>query len=228
MRVINVHEGHRKRLKERFLREGLDNFEAHQVLELILFYSIPRRDTNEIAHELLKKYGSLANVFEADINDLIKTPGIGENSAFILSLIPSLARRYFKDKWGSKPVIDSSSKAGQYAVSLFAGRLYEAFYVICLDAQNKVNFPVLLHEGTINESPVYPRLVVEAALRHQANSVILAHNHPGGSLKPSQADIEVTERIRTALESISIRVIDHIIVAGDKYVSFAEMGLMHR
>jgi len=158
----------------------------------------------------------------------MKTPGIGENSAFILSMIPSLARRYFKDKWGTKPVIDSSTTAGQYAVSLFAGRMYEAFYLICLDSQNRVNFPELIQEGTINESPVYPRLIVEAALRHQSNSVILAHNHPGGSMKPSQADIEVTDRIRIALEAISIHVIDHIIVAGDKYVSFAEKGLLRR
>jgi len=206
----------------------LDNFEPHQVLELILFYSIPRKDTNEIAHELLNKYGSISRVFEADIGDLMKTPGIGENSAFILSMIPSLARRYFKDKWGTKPVIDSSTTAGQYAVSLFAGRMYEAFYLICLDSQNRVNFPELIQEGTINESPVYPRLIVEAALRHQSNSVILAHNHPGGSMKPSQADIEVTDRIRIALEAISIHVIDHIIVAGDKYVSFAEKGLLRR
>ncbi len=206
----------------------MDNFEPHQVLELILFYSIPRKDTNEIAHELLNKYGSISRVFEADIGDLMKTPGIGENSAFILSMIPSLARRYFKDKWGTKPVIDSSTTAGQYAVSLFAGRMYEAFYLICLDSQNRVNFPELIQEGTINESPVYPRLIVEAALRHQSNSVILAHNHPGGSMKPSQADIEVTDRIRIALEAISIHVIDHIIVAGDKYVSFAEKGLLRR
>lgn len=206
----------------------MDNFEPHQVLELILFYSIPRKDTNEIAHELLKKYGSISRVFEADIRDLMKTPGVGENTAFILSMVPSLSRRYFKDKWGTKPVIDSSTTAGQYAVSLFAGRMYEAFYLICLDSQNRVNFPELIQEGTINESPVYPRLIVEAALRHQSNSVILAHNHPGGSMKPSQADIEVTERIRTALEAISIHVIDHIIVAGDKYVSFAEKGLLRR
>ncbi|MDP4181072.1 MAG: DNA repair protein RadC [Bacillota bacterium] len=223
-----MHEGHRKRLKERFLREGLDSFESHQVLELILFYCIPRRDTNEIAHNLIKKYGSLSGVFEADIKDLETTEGIGENSAYLLSLIPSIARRYFNDKWGTKPVIDSSVKAGQFAVSIFMGRTYEAFYLICLDSQNRVNFSALIQEGTINESPVYPRLIVETALRHQANSVILAHNHPGGSMKPSQADIEVTERIRVALEAISIFVIDHIIVAGDKYVSFAEKGLIRR
>lgn len=221
-----MHEGHRRRLKERFLKEGLDSFEKHQVLELLLFFSIPRKDTNEIAHELLNKYGSLSGVFEADPKDLANTPGIGESSALLLALIPDLSRRYFNDKWRDKPELNSSTKAGQYAVTLFSGRPYEVFYIICLDAQNRVNYAQVVHEGTINEAPVYPRLIVEAALRHKANSVILAHNHPGGSLNPSRADIEATNRIKTALEAISISVVDHIIVCGGKYVSFAERGLL--
>lgn len=221
-----MHEGHRKRLKDRFFKEGLDSFESHQVLELLLFFSIPRKDTNEIAHELLDKYGSLAGVFEADIKDLMKTPSIGENSAFLLTLIPSLARRYLNDKWRDKPELNSSTKAGEFTVSLFAGRTYEVFFVICLDAQNKVNYAQLVHEGTINEAPVYPRLIVEAALRHKANSVILAHNHPGGSMNPSRADIEATSKIKIAMEAISIKVVDHIIVCGEKYTSFAEKGLI--
>jgi DNA repair protein RadC len=141
-------------------------------------------------------------------------------------LIPSLARRYSKGKWGDKPVLNSSTKAGEYAVSLFAGRIYESFFVICLDSQNRVNYSALVHEGTINEAAVYPRLIVETALRHQANSIILAHNHPGGSMEPSSADIDVTKKIVTAIEAISIKVMDHIIVAGEKYYSFAEKGLM--
>lgn len=221
-----MHEGHRMRLKERFLKEGLDSFEQHQVLELLLFFSIPRRDTNEIAHGLLNKYGSLSGVFEAEPKDLANTPGIGDNSALLLSLIPQLSRRYFNDKWRDKPELNSSTKAGEYAASLFSGRHYEAFYIICLDSQNRVNYAQLVHEGTINEAPVYPRVIVEAALRHKANSVILAHNHPGGTLNPSKADIEATNRIRTALEAISIKVVDHIIVCGGKYVSFAERGLL--
>lgn len=221
-----MHEGHRKRLKERFLREGLDNFEQHQILELVLFFSIPRKDTNEIAHNLLLKYGSLSGVFEAEFKDLIDTPQIGENTAFLLTLIPDLARRYFNDKWRDKKELNSSTKAGEYAATLFTGRQYEAFFVISLDAQNKVNYAELVHEGTINEAPVYPRMIVESALRHKANSVILAHNHPGGSLSPSRADIEATERIRAALEGISIKVVDHIIVCGNNFTSFAEKGLI--
>ncbi|HOM03806.1 MAG TPA: DNA repair protein RadC [Acetivibrio sp.] len=222
-----LHEGHRQRVKTRYLTEGLDTFEDHQVLEMLLFYCIPMRDTNELAHKMIKEFGSLAGLFEANPKDICKRCGVSENTAILVSLIPSLARRYFKGKWGDKPVLNSSSKAGEYAVSLFAGRTYEAFFVICLDAQNRVNYAALVHEGTINEAPVYPRLIVETALRHQANSVILAHNHPGGSLQPSQADIEVTKRITAALEAISIGVVDHIIVAGERYVSFAEKGLIN-
>ncbi len=221
-----MHEGHRERVKNRFLTEGLDSFEDHQILELLLFYSIPRKDTNEMAHKLLKRYGSLSGVMESDPNDIIKVNGISKNTAVLLSLMPSISRRYFKDRWGSRPALNSSSQAGEYSVSLFAGRAYEAFYVICLDSQNKVLFPALVHEGTINEAPVYPRLIVETALRHKANTVILAHNHPGGSLKASLADIKVTENIVNALGAIQINVIDHIIVAGSRYYSFAQEGLL--
>lgn len=221
-----LHEGHRQRVKTRYLTEGLDAFEDHQVLEMLLFFCIPMKDTNELAHKMIKEFGSLAGLFEANPKDISKRCGVSDNTAILVSLIPSLSRRYFKGKWGDKPVLNSSSKAGDYAVSLFAGRTYECFFVICLDTQNRVNYATLVHEGTINEAPVYPRLIVEAALRHQASSLILAHNHPGGSLHPSQADIEVTKRITVALEAISIKVIDHIIVAGEKYFSFAENGAL--
>lgn len=221
-----LHEGHRERVKKRYLNEGLDAFEDHQVLEMLLFYCIPRKDTNELSHKMIREFGSLAGLFEADPRDICRRCKVSENTAILISAIPSLARRYFKSKWGQKPVLNSSTLAGEYAISLFAGRTYEAFYVICLDSQNRVNKAELVHEGTINEAPVYPRIIVETALRHQANSVILAHNHPGGSLNPSREDIEVTRRIVTAFNAISIRVVDHIIVGGDKYMSFAERGLI--
>ncbi len=108
----NVHEGHRKRLKSRFLEEGLDGFDDHQVLELLLFFSIPQKNTNVLAHELIEKYGSLSGVLEADPKDLITNKGIGENSAALISLIPALSRRYLKDRWGDRPILNSTSKAG--------------------------------------------------------------------------------------------------------------------
>lgn len=221
-----MHSGHRKRVKNRFLEEGLDAFADHQVLELLLFFSIPQKDTNEIAHDLINKYGSLSGVFEADPKDLATTPGVGENTAALLSLIPSVTRRYFIDRWGARPLLDSTSKAGEYVVSLCAGRTYEVFYVICLDAQCRVIYPALAHEGTINQAPVYPRVIVETALRHKAHSVILAHNHPGGSTNPSRQDIEATQNIKNALNAISISIVDHIIASGGNYTSFAEKGII--
>jgi DNA repair protein RadC len=221
-----MHKGHRERVKERFLNEGLDHFSQHQVLELLLYYTIPRRDTNPLAHNLVKQYGSLVGVLEAGYEDLVKEGGVSRNTAIFLSLIPHLCRRYINDKQGDKPQLNSSAKAGEYARSLFYGRQYEAFYAICLDSQNKVNHAALVHEGTIDSAPIYPRLIVEAALRHKAAAMILAHNHPGGSLKPSAADLDATRKICNACDAISIRVVDHIIVAGENYFSFADKGLL--
>lgn len=216
------------RIKERAMEYimGKKDLNSRDFLELLLTYAAPKADSTALCESLLAKFGSISSVFEADFKDLQTIKGVSGNIAMLISLMPALARNYMTDKWGEKPVLNSSAKAGDYATSLFTGRTYEAFYVICLDSQNRVNFADLTHEGTINEAPVYPRLVVESALRHQANSVILCHNHPGGSLQPSTADIEVTKRIVTALDAIGIKVADHIIVAGDKYTSFAEKGLI--
>jgi DNA repair protein RadC len=222
----NPHKGHRQRVKSRALATGIDSFEEHQILELLLFYAIPMKDTNLLAHALIDHYGSLAAVFDADPRDLCAQTGVTENTALLLSLLPALARRYQQGKLAPKTVLGSTTAAGEYARTLFTGRLNEAFYVICLDSQNRVNQASLLHEGTINEAPVYPRLIVETALRHQAASIILAHNHPGGSLAPSAADLAVTQRIKAATEAIAITVVDHIIVAGDGYYSFAENRML--
>jgi DNA repair protein RadC len=224
----NMHKGHRQRMRARYIKEGLDAFDDHQVLEMLLFYCIPRRDTNELAHKMIHEFGSLANLFEAAPKDIVKRCGVSENTAVLVSLIPSLSRRYNQRKWGDKPFLGNSTNAGEYAVSLFTGRTYEAFFILCLDGQNKLNHAALVNEGTINEAAVYPRNIVEIALRHQAAKVILAHNHPGGSLKPSHADIRITQIIKDALGAISIDVVDHIIVAGDKYFSLAEKGLLGR
>ncbi len=225
MSELKVHEGHRKRVKDRYVEEGLDAFSDHEIVELILFYCIPQRDTNELAHKMINEFGSLHNLLEANPRDIARRCNVNLNTSILLSLMAPLSRRYLKQKWGNRPVLNSSTIAGNYAVSLFAGRVYECFFVICLDSQNHVNHATLVHEGTINEAPVYPRIIVETALRHRANSVILAHNHPGGSLRASNADIDVTRKIYQAMKPIAISVVDHIIVAGDKYISLAEQGV---
>ena len=221
----NVHEHHRSRVRKRFIDNELNGFADHEVLELLLYYCYPRRDTNEIAHNLIKEYGSLYNLFEADTLDIMRRCKTTQNVAVLISLIPRVANLYFRSKWGREAIImDNVKTAGQYAVPLFAGRTNEVFYALCLDTGRRLNHASLIAEGTLDETPVYPRKIVSEALKHQATALILAHNHPGGTAKPSRKDIEATRRVNEGLQFLSIRVIDHIIVAGDKYYSFAASG----
>ena len=205
-----VHEGHRQRLKDKYLKNGLDNFEDHEILELLLFYAIPRRDTNEIAHLLLDTFGSLSGVFNASVEELKKVSGIADNSALLLNIVPSLSRMYLKDRWKKKIAVSSTDVAGEYCKSLFVGMEYESFYVINITAKNEVIAADEVHKGTINEVSIYPRLIVEDVLKNKGHSVILSHNHPGGSMKPSKADIAATVKIKSALDAIGVQVKDHI------------------
>ncbi|MCI8336116.1 MAG: DNA repair protein RadC [Peptococcaceae bacterium] len=223
---INLHAGHRHRVKQRFVEEGLVNFHDHQVLELLLFYAQPYKDVNELAHLLLLKFGSLSGVFEASVHDLMQVKGVGYNTAVLLSLVPGIVNRYQMDKWRDKEVLTDTTKMGQYVLSLFSGRVNEAFYIICVDGQNKVKSVQLVSEGTSNEVSVYPRMLVEAIIRSQGKHIILAHNHPSGILRPSKMDIALTKQVIAILRAISVKVLDHIIVGKGRYYSFAETGAL--
>jgi len=221
----NVHVGHRARLRRRFVEEGLDAFEDHQVLELLLFFAIPRRDTNELAHLLLRRYGSFASVLEADPLDLASSEGIGEAAATLLSLVPALTRRYSVGRARqARHTLSTSERAAEFLVPFMAGRTEEVFYVVCLDTQCRVIVPALVSEGLLDRAHVEPRAAVEAALRHKAHSVILAHNHPTGRARPTTADHRVTERLVAAFGAIDIAVRDHLIVAGEDWHSFTLAG----
>ncbi|MCL2058854.1 MAG: DNA repair protein RadC [Oscillospiraceae bacterium] len=220
------HRGHRQRMKDRFLSEGMDAFSVFQVLEMLLFFGVPHKDTNGLAHALLERFGSLSGVFNASHHELLEVPGLGPHAATLICMVPGLARRYATDRWKDKTQITDSKKAAAYAASLFVGVEYEVFYMICLDSQNHVIMPVLISRGTINEAMVYPRAIIENALRHKASVVILTHNHPGGSTEPSAADAHMTKRLTAALETISVNVMDHIIIAGKNYTSLAEKRML--
>ena len=223
---MSIHDGHRHRLKQRFLQQGLDGFTDIQVLELLLFYAIPRRDTNPIAHALLQKFGSLRQVLDASVEDLMKVGGITESTATLISSIPQFAKAYRLDKWKTKPNLANTFTAGKFITELFVGSKYEEAYVICLDNMgNLINYEKIT-EGTINETPLYPRLVVEVAIRNKANKVIISHNHPSGTLEPSWSDQNITGKIKSALENIDITLIDHIIVGGEHFTSMKELGLI--
>ena len=219
------HEGHRERMRTRYRNEGLDGFADHEVLELLLYYCYPRGDTNPRAHEMLGKFGSLHNLFEADIETLIERLNCSENIALLLNLMPGLANRYFRSKWNKKQVaLESALVAGEYAIDLFVGHTVEMFYVLSLDNKRRLINTTVISKGTIDEAAIYPREVVRAAIQDNATCVILTHNHPGGTLKPSNADMDVTRQIIDGLSFINVDVLDHIIVAGDTYYSFAARG----
>ena len=221
-----IHDGHRMRMRNRYLNEGIDSFEPHEILELLLYYAIPRKDINELAHKLIDKFGSISNVFDADIKALTQVDGIGENAAILLSMIPQLSRIYNQAKWDRKTTLASIDAVGQYAVSMYTGKNDEEFGIICLDSNRRVHYSGIIIKGTINQTEAYPRKVVSAVLQCNATNVILTHNHPGGSIMPSMGDHEATKNIVTALEAIDVNVLDHIIVSGNRFNSMAELGLM--
>lgn len=220
---MGVHDGHRGRLTERFLEEGLDGFSPHNILELILFYAVPRKDTNELAHVLLDTFGSLSGVLDAPVAELTAVPGVGEHTAALLHLIPHLTRAYLSDR-EQEICISSTEKAGQFLLPRFVGRNEECVFLVCVDGKCRVLSVTLLHKGNINSAEVSIRSIVAAALRHNAAGIILAHNHPGGVALPSQEDLRTTQRVREALEPVGIRLIDHFIVADGDFVSLADSG----
>ncbi len=227
MKSENLHSGHRERLRTRFREEGIDSFEDHQVLELLLFQVLPRGDTNLVAHRLIQRFGSLSAVLEADPQDVASVEGMGAKAAAFLSMIPQVTRRYYHDRvLRDRPKLNSSSAVAEYLIPLMAGRPEEVFYVLCLDTQCRVVYPALISEGTVKEAAVYPRHVVEVAIRHRAASVILAHNHPAGTSTPSHQDHHLTRLLVQALGPLDIKVFDHIIVASNNAYSFASEGVL--
>jgi DNA repair protein RadC len=217
----NPHKKHRERMRKRYRSEGLDGFHDHEVLVLLLYYCYAQCDTNPHAHRMLKEFGSLHNLFETDVESLMKTLNCSENIAVLLNFIPALANRYFRSKWEHNVKIQDAKTAGNYAIDLFVGETVEKFYVLCLDKKCRLINTVLISEGTPDETSVYLRKIMEAALKNNATAVILVHNHPGGTFAPSRADITATREVINSLDTINITVPDHIIVAGDKYHSFA-------
>ena len=221
-----VHAGHRARMRERFMKEGLSGFSEHEVLELLLMFAIPQRDVNPLAHRLIDRFGSLSAVLESSPAELTRVDGVGENAAALLSLMPQLMGYYQHSAMGRKPVITNLAEARKYAGALFFGLHEERVYMICVDQSGRVLHPALMHRGTIDQVQIYPREVVETALRYHAHAVLLAHNHPSGLALPSQEDKQTTMVLKAALDAVGVVLADHIIVADDDFVSMAQSGLL--
>ena len=221
---MNLHEGHRQRLKQRFLAGGLSGFEDHNILELLLFYSVPRADTNELGHKLIKKFGSLSAVFEASIEELCDVEGIGVHSAVLIKLIPELCNAYNVDKTKNVKVLNSIEDISKYFIPRFIGKQTEELHMVLLDSKNKIIKSEVIAKGSLHTVDIPTRHIISQAINNNAIGIVLAHNHPGGVAIPSGNDIMITKRLFEALRLADIALIDHIIVADDDSVSLRDSG----
>lgn len=217
----NVHKGHRERLRRRFIESGLDSFEDHNALELFLFYAIPNRDVNDLAHNLINEFGSLTAVFDARFEDLCKVKGISEYSASLIKLLPAMARRYEQGKASeNNTVYDSPEKIAEYMAGVYFGINREELYILCLDSACRLLKCIKLATGDIDKATVSYRSIAEQVFITNAANVIVVHNHVSGIVAPSPQDIIFTSSLVSAMKGVGIRISDHIIMGnGEEYFS---------
>ncbi len=223
---MGIHDGHREKMRRRFLTGGLEPFADHEALELLLYYAIPRRDTNELAHRLLERYGSLSAVMTAPVEDLQQVPGVGENAAVLLRLIPQLWRKTRMAEAARETILNSAERAGAYLLECFAGEKNEVIYQLCLDRKGKLLACKRLTEGGVSSAELNVRQLISNALLTNASAVILSHNHPSGIALPSNDDYRTTDLAREALATIDVALADHIIVADGDFVSLSDSGYL--
>lgn len=212
----NIHSGHRQRLKERFLREGLDGFEKHNILELLLFYTIPQRDTNPIAHALLNRFGSLSGVFSASLEELCTVNGVSEHTATLIKLIPEIWRNAACEVLPDVRY-DSVDKLGRLLIDRFAGMTVEVIFLVLMDNSWHILEIVKLGEGSVNQVRMDTRKLIEHAIRTNAAMAVLAHNHPNGTLVPSPEDMVTTTEVAHAFRTIRVEFLEHLLIAGNRY-----------
>lgn len=224
----NIHEDHRERLRERYIKEGVDGMEPHTVLELMLFYIFGRQDTNPLAHELIDTFGSFSGVLEAPVEDLAAVKGMGNKSAVFLKLFLDVYRVYLTDKKSNVKKLSTVAEIGDWLMPRFIGRRNEIVMLLCMDSKNEVISTNILFEGSVNAATFSVKALVSTALRVNAAGIVLAHNHPGGLALPSKKDVVTTLRIKFVLESIGLTLIDHLIFAEGDFVSLAQSNLLNR
>lgn len=220
------HSGHRIRLKKRFIREGgFENFEDHNILEMLLFYTIPRKDTNELAHRILDRFGSLHALFDASYEELVKTPGISENTACLIKAILPAARAYNYSKYQQVTILNNMDKVSDYLLGKYAGFSEEVLGLVSMDNCFRALSFDILARGTIDSVILDVRKVIETLIVNQATIAIIVHNHPSGHALPSKEDIYQTRRIISACNSINVSVLDHDLIAGGECISLHSSGM---
>ena len=217
-------KGHRERLRQRFAANGFDGFHDYEVVELLLTYAIPRADVKPVAKRLLHVFGTLAGVFDAPVSELVQIAGVGEKAAVFLSLVRNVEMRYLASDLPGKSVFDRPDKVKAHLRLLVQGRGMECFGAVFTDQQHRHLATQVMFEGTVDRTAVYPRNLIKRALELDAKGLILFHNHPGGTPRPSREDVQLTHQIEQAGESLDIRVLDHFLIAGREVLSFKEQG----
>lgn len=218
------HTGHRKRLKKKFIENGFDIFEPHEALEMYLFYAIPRKDTNPLAHRLLDRYLTIGGVCDAPIDELQREFGLSESASVFLKMLPEMSRLYTESKLSDDYVIDYET-LGDVFKAKFIGRTNEAVALMLGDAKGKMIYFDIISKGSLNSASMPVRKIVDLSLRHNAKTAFIAHNHPSGSALPSRDDIDTTQTIFETLASIGVELVDHFIVTDDDYVSLRQSGI---
>lgn len=221
---MSIHKGHRERVKERYRKEGLDGFNDLHVLELLLFYCIPQKDTNLIAHGLMERFHTLSGVFDANPRELETVEGIGPGISGYFSLLKDVWRRYEVQRADTARPLTTIRDCGNHIRPYFLNRTNETVYLLCLDAKCKAISCQLVGEGSVNSASISIRKIVEMALNANATSVVLAHNHPSGLALPSAEDIQTTKRLGRALAAVEIVLADHLIFADGEFVSLVQSG----
>lgn len=223
---VNVHDGHRERIRRRYKDHGLDNFGEITALEFLLFFCIPRQDTNELAHRLIERFDSLSGVLGASMHELMEVPGVGESTAMLITLVPQLYKLANVESAKKAPRIKNSRDAVKYLAPRYMLETDEVLYLLCLDSKKQVIACAEISRGVANSVQTSNRRIVELALKYRATSVILAHNHPESVAEPSREDDVATRQIYSALELVGIPLVDHIIVSGDNFISYADAGVI--
>ena len=229
----NNAKGHRERVRKKFLENGFNGFEDYEVLELLLFYVIPRRDTKAIAKELITKFKTLANVLKADNKELKTINGLGNVAITFLKMMGALPEKIYEDKLKNEKIIkDDTNKITNKEILLnflrnkIGYENVEKFYVIYLSSSNEVLAFEESSSGTLDRSSIYPREIYKRVIMENAKSIIIAHNHPSGNISPSKCDIDITNEIAKGLKNFGALLIEHIIITRDSYFSFLEEGLI--
>ena len=221
---MGIHDGHRSRMKQEFLQGGLTHFSEPRALELLLFYSRMQGDVNPTAHALLDAFGSLAGVLDADPQELMSVPGVGENTAVLLKLIPALAAKYLASRTSAETILRNSGDLRDLFAPYFFGARNELSCLACFDSKLKLLGVRKISEGGPNETNIGPRQIATAALSYNASAVVLAHNHPSGLASPSDDDISTTRYLFQVLRGLGIVLYDHVILADDDMVSMRDSG----